>query len=44
MTAEALPSTDSGETANDRLKRSFDSWFSSFMGSSQGWIGTAMSL
>lgn len=27
MTAEALPSTDSGETANDRLKRSFDSWF-----------------
>lgn len=27
MTAEALPSTDSGESANDRLKRSFDSWF-----------------
>ena len=27
MTAEALPSTDSDESANDRLKRSFDSWF-----------------
>jgi periplasmic protein TonB len=27
MTAEAVPAMESNETANDRLKKSFDSWF-----------------